>query len=418
MQGSEIKPGSLKIVELCAENVRRLRAISLSPGDGVTVVAGNNAQGKSSLLDSILWALGGPRAVAVGVRSGASKARVRLNVGELVIERQQTAGGSVTLTVEDANGVVQKSPQAVLDAIYRETVDPLAFTRMKPAEQADELARVVGLDFTADDQEHQRLYDRRTAMNRDLRRMEAAIPAPPTLANLPGGTIPDQPIRVADLLAQVEALTAANKANEDRGARVTALRQSVADAEQRIAQLRAKIDQANAEIDATEPLIHPPHDTAPLRAQISQAEAINDAIRRRDERRRAEREIAGVREDVERLTRDMEAIKERKTAKLRAAQFPHPGLSLGDAGVMLNGVPFDQASSAEQLRASAAIGLAQNPRLRVLLIRDGSLLDQRSMADLERIAREHDAQLFIERVGDEPGAVVIEDGEIVADRRH
>ena len=101
------------------------------------------------------------------------------------------------------------------------------------------------------------------------------------------------------------------------------------------------------------------------------------------------------------------------TAKLDGATYPVQGLALGDDGILFNGLPFSQASSAEQLRVSVGIGLASNPRLRVLLVRDGSLLDPASLAMMREMAESAEAQVWIERVskGDEC-TVIIQDGRI------
>jgi hypothetical protein len=89
------------------------------------------------------------------------------------------------------------------------------------------------------------------------------------------------------------------------------------------------------------------------------------------------------------------------------------GLSFDDSGVLLNGLPFSQASQAEQLRVSVAMGFAQNPELKVLLVRDGSLLDGNSLNLLDQMARDHDGQVWIERVGEgDQCAVIIEDGVV------
>jgi hypothetical protein len=81
--------------------------------------------------------------------------------------------------------------------------------------------------------------------------------------------------------------------------------------------------------------------------------------------------------------------------------------------VLLNGVPFEQASDAERLRASIAIAAAMNPKLRVIRVRDGSLLDDEAMALLSGFASENDFQIWIERV-DSSGRVgfVMEDGHL------
>ena len=85
----------------------------------------------------------------------------------------------------------------------------------------------------------------------------------------------------------------------------------------------------------------------------------------------------------------------------------------GDLQVTLDGLPFNQASSAQQLRCSVAMGLAFNPKLRVMVIEDGSLLDEDSLAILSEMADEADAQVWIERVSEgEECTVIIEDGII------
>ncbi|MBN1612511.1 MAG: hypothetical protein JW940_38125 [Polyangiaceae bacterium] len=83
------------------------------------------------------------------------------------------------------------------------------------------------------------------------------------------------------------------------------------------------------------------------------------------------------------------------------------------SGITYNGLPFSQASHAERVRISAAIGLALHPELRVLLIRDAEKLNERGVGLMAELAEEHDAQLWLERPGhQDPGAVVIEDGAV------
>jgi predicted ABC-type transport system involved in lysophospholipase L1 biosynthesis ATPase subunit len=78
-------------------------------------------------------------------------------------------------------------------------------------------------------------------------------------------------------------------------------------------------------------------------------------------------------------------------------------------------VPFKQASGAEQLRVSLAMAIALNPKLRVIRIADGSLLDSDNLALVESIARENDFQVWIEMVGDGDGrGIIIEDGSVRA----
>ena len=126
-----------------------------------------------------------------------------------------------------------------------------------------------------------------------------------------------------------------------------------------------------------------------------------------------ERELEGSDETAVKLSGDILAIAKAKEKSVADAKFPVPGLSFGEDGVIFDGVPFQQASSAEQLRASVAIGLAMNPKLPVLLVHDGSLLDEASLKLLGELAEEAGAQVWVERVSEgSECSLIIEDGEV------
>jgi len=114
-------------------------------------------------------------------------------------------------------------------------------------------------------------------------------------------------------------------------------------------------------------------------------------------------------------TAEIEALDKAKAEAIGAAKLPVEGLSFGDGAVMFDGLPFDQASGAQQLRVSCAVAAALNPKLRVLRVKDGALLDQASMELLAEFAEANDMQIWIETVSSgRAGAVVIEDGMVKA----
>ena len=139
----------LTILQLTAENVKRLHAVDIKPDGSLVIIGGRNAQGKSSVLDSIEFALGGDPSAKMPVRRGEANARVVVNLGEIVVKRTFTAAGGTSLVVTNADGQKQSSPQTILDKLTGAlTFDPLAFSRQKPAAQAETLRALVGLDFT------------------------------------------------------------------------------------------------------------------------------------------------------------------------------------------------------------------------------------------------------------------------------
>jgi hypothetical protein len=117
------------------------------------------------------------------------------------------------------------------------------------------------------------------------------------------------------------------------------------------------------------------------------------------------------------MTDELIAIGALKSKQIAEANFPVPGVTFGDDGILVNGIPFAQASSAEQLRIAVAMGLSANPKLRIILIRDGSLLDETSMTAVAEMAEKYDACVWMERVGEgKEVTVVIENGRVKEDR--
>ena len=154
-----------------------------------------------------------------------------------------------------------------------------------------------------------------------------------------------------------------------------------------------------------------------LDEQFEQAEATNrtaeDAARQAATRSRLTAEAAQAEGESARLSEAMDARKLAAVAAVEKAALPIPGLALEHGRVSLNGLPFSQASDADQLRASCAIAMRGDQKLRVIRVRDGSLLDKDSMAILAEMAVDADYQVWVERV-DASGKVgiVIEDGRV------
>jgi hypothetical protein len=126
-------------------------------------------------------------------------------------------------------------------------------------------------------------------------------------------------------------------------------------------------------------------------------------------------EIEGVAQSVTKLDAAIEQHRAKAAELTASAKYPVPGLGFHDEEVTYNGLPFKQASNAEQIKVSIAMGMAGNPKIRVMRIKDGSLLDDDSLAVVENMAVEHDFQVFMEIV-DVSGkmGVYLVDGEIAA----
>lgn len=403
----------MKIIRLDAANVKRLKAVEITPDGTLQVVTGANGAGKSSVLDAIWLALGGgpaSRQTDMPVRKGEKKAHVTLDLGDLVVTRSWS-GGKSTLTVMGKDGGLHKSPQALLDSLVgRLSFDPLAFTMLKPAEQRDALLGLVDLPFNPADLDRHRAarYEERTAANRTVKQLEAEVAAIPA----PDPATPDEEVSASVLIDQIAAGEDAARHERRLLDAIDAADRAVEDARAVLAKAEADLAKATAALDA----LPDPVDTEPLRAQLAAVEETNMAVRAKKQRQLLVDKLDSARETADALTAQIAQIDAEKAAGLASAKFPVDGLGFDEDGVTYQGVPFSQASSAEQIRVSLAMAMATNPELRVIRILDGSLLDDTNLALITDMATEHDYQVWIERVGTtaDGTAVLIEDGQVAS----
>lgn len=416
----------MRIVKLTAENVKRLRAVEITPDGNAVILTGKNGAGKSSVLDSIWYALGGERVVPEKpIRDGEVRASVVLDLGEYLVTRTWTANDKTYLKVEgkpDGNGARPKfpSPQAILDRLVGDlTFNPLAFASMPPAEQRSVLLGLTKLDIdlTAWAAKAAELEASRRDANRDAKAVEARVNACPLDADAPSAEV-----SISDLVADLQAAEAVNAGNALKRTNLDGAQWAAKDAEERLAAARQVV--ANIEADAAiiaqrvalaEAAVSglADADTDTIRESIANADALNGRARKAVEARTLRDDLAKIKKVAAGFDAALAKHRAAKEAALQAATFPVAGLSITDDGVIYNGIPFGQQSSAEQLRVSLSVAMALNPQLRIIRIENGSLLDSDHLAIIEEMATAADFQLWIERVEDASGVGVwIEDGEV------
>ena len=402
----------MKIIRLHAENVKRLEAVEIRPDGNLIVIGGANGAGKSSVLDSIMYALKGKASQPTRpVREGQKKAEITCELDDLTIRRVIDESGASKLVVSAKDGGIYPSPQAMLDKLTGALAfDPLEFTRQKPAAQRETLKLLLGLDFSELDRMRQGVYDARTRANGDQKSMKAQLAGMP-----PQREAPETEVSVADL---VKELSKRQEVNRKRGRLEREVKEYLLHAEQqetKIAAMKLAFQESLkiAERSKKELATIPGMDEDAIEAEIGDAENVNNVVRDNRARTQLEKRLGIMARVIEERTKALSEIDAQKSAQLRAAKPPVPGLSFDDSGVLYNGLPFDQSSSAEQLRVSVAMGLAMNPKLKVLLVRDGSLLDPANLKMIAEMAAENDAQVWLERVGEgKECQVVIEDGMV------
>ena len=431
----------MKITHVEVQDVLKIQYLEVDPQDGVTIIGGNNAQGKSSFMDAVSAAIGGKKLCpAKPIRKGASRGRVEVHVDgghhilphpckiirEFWKNEKDELRSKVEIVSED--GYKAPTPQGILDAIVTHaTFDPLAFSRLRPKEQADQLKELVGLDFDELDRSRHKLYNERTLVNREVQRIGHQLDQMPHYPEA-------RRVDVSSLVNQIDEISEQNgdvtKAQRDLAAAEKAVEteqlKQVA-SEKELEKLAAELErrrEAHAkyairtadhverlallkeQIEAMEIV-----DSEPIRQQLKESAEANEQFEKNKARKQLQQQKTERQNEASDLGRKIQEIDDNKTRMQSEAAWPVDGLGFDSGGVTFGDLPFDQASSAEQMAVSVAMGAALNPTLPLMLIRDGSLLDEERLAEIGRLATENKCQLFVERVGEGSEChVVLEDG--------
>lgn len=392
-----------KILRLQSTNYKKLVATEITPEGNLVVINGKNGAGKSSILDSITAALGGvsKRDTPKPIREGQDSAEIVLETEELVVTRRFTQSGS-TLVVTNHEGAKFPKGQAKLDDLLGKlSLDPFAFTQLSEKAQLEQLLALVDLPFDPKELEQQRkeLYDQRAEIGRQGKAIgEVEV----------DDTLPEHDQSASDLIQQI---TEANRHNQE----IESARSQRDSLNLRIEELEQQLEEARKEFAGLETAaLKDAIDTADLEKQLANVEETNALIRANNEAREHKTKQTRLRKAYESLTEDIVAVDRTKADGLAKAEMPVAGLGFDTDGVTFEGIPFKQVNTASQIRVSMAMAMALNPKLRVIRIAEGSLLDEENMQLIADMARQHDYQVWVEQVGDGDGTgIIIEDGEVV-----
>jgi len=385
----------IKVQELEIRNFQRIEAARVAPSNHLIVFAGKNAQGKSSALNAIEAALTGhssrnnPRPIHEGAKRGSVK--VLLDNG-LSIDRRYTSSGT-TLTVKSEDG--GKHGQSKLsDLIGSLGLDVSQFTNLGEKEQRATLLEVVELPFSPSELDAKRksVFEERTDVNAEVRKLSAVA------EDLPEPTAPGitEEVSFSDLAEQF-------RQGEELNRRIDRADEWVTRETDEVNRLRYELQLAESRLrEAQEHLSGAPQrvDTSAIQARIDSIEETNRGIRECNRALQVHAELAKAKHESEKLTETLEQIDQTKRDGLANAVFPVPGLAFDDEGLLYKGVPFSRASDAEKILISAAMMIAQKPKLRALIVRNGNNLDEAHLNELRAMAEAHDFQIFVELVAE------------------
>ena len=414
---------SIKINKLEIENVKRVKAVKIEPtANGLTVIGGKNKQGKTSVLDSIAWALGGEKYRPSEAQRQGSVIPPNLHIvmsNGLVVERK---GKNSDLKVIDPDG--RKGGQQLLNEFVEQlALDLPKFMQSTSKEKANTLLQIIGVGNQLAELELKEieLYNKRRAIGQiaDQKKKYAK-------EQLYYPDAPKEPISASELIKQQQEILAKNGENQRLRDKALALHVERNRLAEKVNSLKEELDryqkqltQVDKDMATAYKTSEQLHDesTEELEQNIANIEEINHKVRANLDKDKAEEDALDYVNQYNTLSVKIDEIRQSKIDLLKNANLPLPGLSVVDGELTYEGYKWDNMSGSDQLKVSTAIVRKLNPKCGFVLLDKLEQMDVDTLKEFGEWLEQEGLQAIATRVstGDEC-SIIIEDGYVAGER--
>ena len=404
---------AVKIASLEIEDLMRVKLVEIEPAkSGLTVIGGNNKQGKSTILKIVQSLFGGKKfdpsnAVRDGEKNGHGSATLSNGID---VEKSFTAKGSY-LKVIDPDG--EKAGMALLSEFISEfALDLAPFMNANAKQQARIMLEAVGVDLTPFEERHKTLYDEREIVGRQRRKAEAHAEAMPY-----DETAGMELFEPSEVLEKLQGVMNHNAKIQNAKAKHSRLKEAVEQQEERVDELEGKLSEAKAKLKSLRGTLEEVEDseeelpTEKFRKKLSEVEESNARVRKNLDRKKALSEAESHDSEYKALTEQINENQDDMKELLDGADMRLDDLTVDGGRLIYKGQPWDCMSGSEQLIVATAICTNINPKMGFVLIDRIESFDPVELEKFGAWLEEHDLQAITTRVstGDEC-SIIIEDG--------
>lgn len=408
---------AMKINKLEIENVKRVKVVKAEfTPNGLTVIGGNNNQGKTSILDAIAWALGGNKYKPSQAQRQGSVTPPHLHVvmnNGLIVER---SGKNSTLKVIDPNG--KKGGQQLLNDFVEELAINLPkFMESTSKEKANTLLQIIGVGPKLQELEMKEgeLYNERRTIGQIADQKKKFAEEQTYYPDAPHELVP-----VNELIKQQQDILARNGENQRKRDNLKSLKEQHTFQARKVSQLMEELEKEQAKLaELTEDvnvgkksvLELKDESTEELERNLAEIDETNRKVRANLDKDKAEEDANQYKDKYQKLTRNIESVRKEKSDLLNSADLPLPELSVDNGELIYKGQKWDNMSGSDQLKVSTAIVRKLKPDCGFILLDKLEQMDMKTLEEFNQWLEQEQLQGIATRVstGDEC-SIIIEDG--------
>lgn len=383
---------TLKIKTINIDNFKGISNLHKDIDGNVIYVSGRNGAGKSTVLDAIYAAISKTRMPEKPIKEGEKKATINLTLAgqdaELDITRTITPKSN-TLTVTE-NGKKVKDARTLLDGLLSSiSIDPFKFMSLSDKEQSELMTKACGIEFDFEQFEDQ-LQDNiegRKQLKREIKSLEGSIESIDVPEDLEGN---DYDV--------VELNKKLNKAIQNN-IEVEKQQKDVKEARERAIRLKKEYMACKEIVEkGVEGEII---DTLELETQIRGANEHQELASKIAMKKQYEEQLSNKKGALKTQEAGIKELEKTKEDALKDFKSPVEGLTTDGSKLYLGDAPYSQASSAERIEVAAKLSMLASKDVKVINIKDASLLDDEMVGKITEVAKENDCQVFMEMVSNE-----------------
>jgi len=407
----------MKIWELKSENFKKLNVELALKGNSVTVT-GKNESGKSSFIDAIFKTLTGEKIkgspVQLGKSTAKNKVTIRKDNGDTIDVERKFADGKNTLTVKLNGSKNVTSPQAFLnETLGQISFDPLIFVNKTPLEQKRFLMDLLNINLDEFEEKKRTALDELQSINNDLIKVTGELESLPLLDKeyklMDSTKVVQENEKISELKKEVSTIEnkieMSNEKIKSYESQASDIQKQIADLQNKFKIILNSIDEGKAYIKTLESdkkKIKIPESES-LESQLKEIEINNNFYKSQQERRAKHKEFEEIETQKVDALGKIKVIEKERNQKIAEIKMPVDGLEFLDTGLQYKGLPLteDNISTSRIIEIGIRIAIAMNPELRIMQIKDGSLLDKDMMKTIKDICKDSDYQLFVEKVTDD-----------------